>query len=123
LWARFVRKLKVYFVRLGRVLGDFMSGNPVDAYREFDPESIKSYENMQGLAFSEGKLSQKIKLLIAMAIDAENGATQGAIILGQRAIKLGTTKQEIIEALRIAYLIGGTKALFTNATVLQTLFK
>ncbi|MCW4015438.1 MAG: carboxymuconolactone decarboxylase family protein [Candidatus Bathyarchaeota archaeon] len=100
-----------------------MSKNPIDAYREFDPESIKSHENMQSLTFSEGELSQKIKVLIAMAIDAENGATQGAINLGQRALKLGATKQEIIEALRIAHLIGGTKAFFTNATVLQTLFK
>ncbi|MDG6221926.1 MAG: carboxymuconolactone decarboxylase family protein [Candidatus Bathyarchaeota archaeon] len=100
-----------------------MSKNPVDSYREFDPEIIRTYENIQGLAFSEGKLSQKIKILIAMAIDAENGATQGAIVLGQKAIKLGATKQEIIETLRIAYLIGGTKALFTNATVLQTLLK
>ena len=100
-----------------------MSKHPIDAYREFDPESIKSYESLQGLVFSEGELSQKIKMLIAMAIDAENGSTNGAIILGQRALKLGATKQEIIEALRIAYHIGGAKALFTNATVLQTLFK
>ena len=100
-----------------------MSKNPIDAYREFDPEIIKSHEALQGLTFSEGELPPKVKVLIAMAIDAENGATQGAIVLGQRALKLGATKQEIIEALRIAYLIGGTKALFTNATVLQTLFR
>ena len=100
-----------------------MSKNPIDAYREFDPETIKSYEGLQGLTFSEGELPQKVKVLIAMAIDTENGATQGAIVLGQRALNLGATKQEIIEALRIAYLIGGTKALFTNTTVLQTLFK
>jgi alkylhydroperoxidase/carboxymuconolactone decarboxylase family protein YurZ len=102
---------------------DFMSKNPVDTYREIDPESIKAYENLQGLAFSEGKLSQKTKVLIAMAIDAENGATQGAIILGQKAINLGASKEEIIEALRIAYFIGGTRAFFTNATVMQTIFK
>ena len=105
------------------VFGEFMSKNPIDAYREFDPEIIKVYENLQGLIFSEGELPQKIKTLIAMAIDAENGATQGAIVLGQRALNLGATKKEIIAALRIAYLIGGTKALFTNTTVLKTLFK
>jgi alkylhydroperoxidase/carboxymuconolactone decarboxylase family protein YurZ len=99
-----------------------MSKNPIDAYREFDPEIIKSHEALQGLTFSEGELPPKVKVLIAMAIDAENGATQGAIVLGQRALNLGATKQEIIEALRIVYLIGGTKALFTNATVLQTIF-
>jgi alkylhydroperoxidase/carboxymuconolactone decarboxylase family protein YurZ len=68
-------------------------------------------------------LSQKLKLLIAMAIDVEHGAHQGAVALGRRAIKLGATKEEIIEVLRVAYCIGGTGALFTSARVLQVLFK
>jgi len=100
-----------------------MSGNHLDIYRKFDPKVITSFENLQDLALSEGELSQKVKLLIATAIDAENGALQGAIALGKRAIKLGATKEEIVEALRIAYYIGGNRALFTSALVLQNLFK
>ena len=100
-----------------------MSGNPLDIYREFDPEVIKSFENLQDLALSEGELPQKIKYLIAMVIDAEHGALQGAIALGKRAIALGATKEEIIETLRVAYYIGGTSALFTSAMTLQSLFK
>jgi alkylhydroperoxidase/carboxymuconolactone decarboxylase family protein YurZ len=53
--------------------------------------------------------------LIAIAIDAEDGAVQGAIPLGQMATELGVTKEEIIKALRIA--------LFTSAVVLKNLFK
>jgi len=105
------------------VLGDYMSGNPLDGYRKIDPEVIKSFENLQDLALSEGELPQKIKYLIAMAIDAEHGALQGAIALGKRAIALGATKEEIIETLRVAYYIGGTSALFTSAMTLQNLFK
>lgn len=100
-----------------------MSRTPLDTYREFDPEVIKSFENLQDLALSQGQLTQKIKLLIAMAIDSENGALQGAIALGKRAINLGATKEEIVEALRVAYYVGGNRALFTSALVLQTLFK
>ena len=105
------------------MLGDYMSGNPLDSYKKIDPEVIKSFENLQDLALSEGELPQKIKLLIAMAIDAEHGALQGAIALGKRAIAVGATKEEIIETLRVAYYIGGTSALFTSAMTLQSLFK
>jgi alkylhydroperoxidase/carboxymuconolactone decarboxylase family protein YurZ len=100
-----------------------MSSNPLDAYKEFDPKLIEQYENLQCLAYSEGALSAKFKLLIALAIDVEYRALQGAIAIGQRALKMGATKEEIIEALRISYQIGGNRALFTSAQVLQVLFK
>jgi alkylhydroperoxidase/carboxymuconolactone decarboxylase family protein YurZ len=100
-----------------------MSGNPLDAYKEIDPKVIECYENLRNSAFSEGALSPKVKLLIAIAIDAEHGAVQGATSLGQMAIGLGVTKEEIIEALRVAYFVGGNLALFTSAVVLKNLFK
>lgn len=100
-----------------------MSANPLNVYREFDPKIIESYDRLQKLVFSEGALTQKLKVLIAMAIDVEHGALQGATALGRRAIKLGVTKEEIIEVLRISYYIGGTRAIFTSAQLLQNLFK
>jgi len=100
-----------------------MSSNPLDAYKEYDPKLIEQYEKLQGLTYSEGALPTKFKLLIALAIDVEHGAMQGAIAIGHRALKMGATKEEIIEALRIAYQIGGNKALFTSAQVMQVLFK
>ena len=100
-----------------------MSGNPLDSYKKIDPELIKFFENLQDLAFSEGELPQKFKFLIAMTIDVDHGALQGAIALGKRAISAGATKEEIIETLRVAYHIGGTGALYTSAMTLQNLFK
>ena len=100
-----------------------MSGSPLDSYKKIDPELIKSFENVQGLVLSEGALSQKFKFLIAMAIDVDHGALQGAIALGKRAIEAGATKEEIIETLRVAYNLGGTGALYTSAMALQNLFK
>ena len=100
-----------------------MSGNPLDIYKEIDPKVIDCWKSLEALTFSEGALSPKFKLLIAMSIDVEHGAMQGAIALGKRAMKLGATKEEIVEALRVAYQIGGNRAIFTSALVLQTLFK
>jgi alkylhydroperoxidase/carboxymuconolactone decarboxylase family protein YurZ len=99
-----------------------MSSNPLDAYKEFDVKIIEQNEKLMGLAFSEGALSLKFKLLIAMAIDVENGALEGANALGKRAQKMGATKEEIMETLRIAYLIGGTRVLFTSAQLIKTLY-
>jgi alkylhydroperoxidase/carboxymuconolactone decarboxylase family protein YurZ len=100
-----------------------MSGNPLDVYREFDPEIIECYKNLEKSTYTEGALSLKLKLIMAMAIDAENGTVPGATALGKRALNAGATKEEIVEALRVAYQIGGNKSLFTSALVLQNLFK
>ena len=81
-----------------------MSGNPLEVYRKFDPKVIECYESVQASAFAEGALSPKVKLLIAAAIDVEHGAVQGAIALCQRAIKLGASKEEIVEAFRVRLL-------------------
>ena len=100
-----------------------MSGNPLEVIKKFDPKVIDCFRNIQDLAFSEGMLPQKVKILIAMAIDTEHGSVQGATSLGQRALKAGATKEEIVEALRVAYYVGGNRALFTSAMVMQSLFK
>ena len=100
-----------------------MSTNPLEVYKEFDPKIIESFNRLQDIVFCEGALPQKSKVLIAMAIDVEHGALQGAIALGRRALKLGATKDEIIETLRVSYYVGGNRALFTSAQVLQNLFK
>jgi len=100
-----------------------MSANPLDIYKEFDPKVIEYFNMLQDIALCEGALPQKSKVLIAMAIDVEQSALQGATALGRRALKLGATKEEIIETLRVAYYVGGNRALFTSAQVLQNLFK
>jgi alkylhydroperoxidase/carboxymuconolactone decarboxylase family protein YurZ len=100
-----------------------MSENPLDDYKKIDPELIKFFEKVQDVVLSEGALPQKYKFLIAMAIDVDYGALQGAIALGKRAIAHGATKKEVIETVRVADYIGGTGALHTSAMALQNLFK
>jgi len=91
----------------------FVSQNPLESYKEFDPEVVECYKSLQNLSYGDGTLKPKFKLLIALAIDVENGAIQGAVALGRRAIALGASREEIVEALRVAYQIGGNRALFT----------
>jgi alkylhydroperoxidase/carboxymuconolactone decarboxylase family protein YurZ len=100
-----------------------MSGNPLDIFKEFDPKVLESWKTIQELTFAKGALEPKTKLLIAMAIDVELGAVQGAVAIGKRALSAGATKEEIVESMRVAYSIGGNSALFTSAAVLQALFK
>jgi hypothetical protein len=45
------------------------------------------------------------------------------LTFGREQLKWAPQKRKIVEALRVAYSIGGNEALFTSALVLQTLFK
>jgi alkylhydroperoxidase/carboxymuconolactone decarboxylase family protein YurZ len=99
-----------------------LSVNPLDVLKEFDPQMLENWKKLQDMTFEAGALTTKTKLLIALSIDVENGAMQGALALGGRALKIGATKDEVVEALRVACSIGGNRALFTSALVLQKLF-
>jgi len=83
---------------------------------------IEYFENLQDLAFSEGVLSRKFRLLVVTFIDVEHGVLQGATALGRRATKLGVAKEEIEGAFRVAHCIEGHRTLFNSALVLQTPF-
>ena len=98
-----------------------LSANPLEMYKEIDPELVSQFKNVQNLALSDGKLPAKFKFLIAMAMDIDHGTVEGATHLAHGAIKAGATKAEVVEALRVAYYIGGTGALFTAAGVLRNL--
>jgi hypothetical protein len=62
-----------------------LSANALDVCREFDPKIVESYNRLQDLVFHEGILSQKFKVLNAMAIDLEHRALHSAIALGQKS--------------------------------------
>jgi len=58
-----------------------------------------------------------------MALDAAHGATQGVRALAQGAMQAGATKEEVIEALRVAYHINGSGSMHTAAPALRELFQ
>ena len=96
-----------------------MPEHPLKIYEDLDPKLLELINNTQNLALTDGALPKKIKLLIAMVLDAVHGATGGVQSLAAQAIKAGATKEEIAEALRVAQYICGVGCIYIAALALK----
>ena len=99
-----------------------MAEHPLKVFEKIDPELLKLVQNTNSLALSEGALSRKIKFLMAMALDASQGAVAGVKALAEQAMKAGATKEEIGEAIRVAQYICGVGSVYTAARAFKDLF-
>jgi len=90
-----------------------MPDHPLTTMRKLDPDFMKHIEDTDALVYADGALPRRIKLLIAMAFDAADGAPGGVRHLAEEALKAGATKAEIAEALRVAFHLSGVGCLFT----------
>ena len=90
-----------------------MAEHPLKIIEKLDLELFKNVETAQALALTEGALSRKVKLLMAMALDASHGTVEGVKSLTQQAMKAGATKEEIMETLRVAQYISGVGCVYT----------
>ena len=96
-----------------------MPEHPLKIYEDLDPKLLQLVNNTKDLALADGALPRKIKLLIAMVLDAVNGASDGVQSLAREAIRAGATKEEIAEALRVAQYICGVGCIYTAARALK----
>jgi Uncharacterized homolog of gamma-carboxymuconolactone decarboxylase subunit len=96
-----------------------MEGHPLSIIQEKDSEFFNVIEGALENALSEGSIPLKYKLLIAMALDADHGAVDGVKVLAMQAMAEGATKEEIMEAVRIANYIGGIGSVYTAANALR----
>jgi AhpD family alkylhydroperoxidase len=91
--------------------------NQMDYYTEtgryrdrFDKELpvMAAYSNFRKAVYQDGALSSKMKRLIALATGLQAGCTR--CIQGQTrdALTAGATKEEIMEAVSVAIVMGGT---------------
>jgi alkylhydroperoxidase/carboxymuconolactone decarboxylase family protein YurZ len=99
-----------------------MPENPLKPIEILDPELAKAVENIRTLSLNEGALPSKYKYLIAMVLDASHGADAGVRNLAQAAMHAGATKEEVAEALRVAYFIDGVGCVYVAARGLDGLF-
>jgi alkylhydroperoxidase/carboxymuconolactone decarboxylase family protein YurZ len=99
-----------------------MAENLLKIFEKLDPELLELVENTKGLALNDGALPRRIKLLIAMALDASEGAVEGVKSLAEQALKAGATKEEIMEALRVADYICGAGCVYTAARAFKDMF-
>ena len=89
-----------------------MAEHPLATMKKLDPEFMKHLEETDALVYADGALPRKVKLLMAMAFDAAEGAAGGVRALAEQAIKAGATKEEIAEALRVAFHLSGIGTLY-----------
>jgi alkylhydroperoxidase/carboxymuconolactone decarboxylase family protein YurZ len=98
-----------------------MAEHPLDALRKIDPAITQHLKDVDSLIYGDGALPRKLKLLIALAFDAAHGAANGVRALAAAALQAGATKQEIAEALRVAYHLAGVGTLYTASQGLKDL--
>jgi AhpD family alkylhydroperoxidase len=66
------------------------------------------YSAFRKEAYKDGALTQKIKRLIALAVGLQAGCTRCIIGQTRDAVEAGATKAEVMEAVSIAIVMGGT---------------
>lgn len=96
-----------------------MPEHPLKIYEDLDPKLLDLVNDTRNMALADGALPKKIKLLIAMVLDAVQGAPDGVQSLAREAIKAGATKEEIAEALRVAQYICGVGCVYTAGRALR----
>jgi len=97
--------------------------NPLNTALKIDPKIVDHMKATDEWVFADGALSSKVKLLMAMAFDAADGAIGGVRGLAQRAIKAGATQEEIAEALRVAYVMHGVGPIYIGSLGLSDICK
>jgi alkylhydroperoxidase/carboxymuconolactone decarboxylase family protein YurZ len=75
---------------------------------EKDPDFMEAYNNLYERALTDGKaLPAKIREFIAIGILAYRGLEDAVYLHCKRALRLGATQQEILEAIESAMVPGG----------------
>jgi alkylhydroperoxidase/carboxymuconolactone decarboxylase family protein YurZ len=99
-----------------------MAEHPLKIFEKIDPELLTLVRDTNAFALADGALPKKIKFLIAMALDASEGAVEGVKALAEQAMKAGATKEEIVETIRVTQYISGVGSVYTAARALRELF-
>ncbi len=84
------------------------TGTYRDRFDEGLPEVMQAYSLFRKKVYQDGALSLKVKRLIALACGLQGGCTR--CIQGQTkdAVLAGAGKEEILEAVAVATVMGGT---------------
>lgn len=99
-----------------------MAEHPLKIFEKIDPELHKLVRDTNAFALADGALPRRIKLLIAMALDAAHGSVEGTKSLAEQAMKAGATQEEVVETIRVALYISGVGSVYTAARAFKELF-
>jgi alkylhydroperoxidase/carboxymuconolactone decarboxylase family protein YurZ len=99
-----------------------MAEHPLKIFEKIDPELLNVVRSANAFALADGALPRKIKCLIAMALDASEGAVEGVKALAEQAMKAGASKEEVVETIRVTQYISGVGSVYTAARAFKELF-
>jgi alkylhydroperoxidase/carboxymuconolactone decarboxylase family protein YurZ len=99
-----------------------MHTDPLEIFKTIDSQLFDIVAQNREFTFKDGALPAKTKYLIALALDAAHGTTDGVKALSSLAVKHGSTKEEVLEALHVAYFISGVGSVYTAARGLSNTF-
>jgi AhpD family alkylhydroperoxidase len=79
-----------------------------DRFDEGLPAAMTHYSAFRKEVYKEGALSQKVKRLIALAVGLQAGCPRCIIGQTKDAVAAGATKAEVLEAVSVGIVMGGT---------------
>ena len=87
---------------------------------EHDPDFAENVEDMMETSLrTDGALSAKTKLLVAMALDAAEEHGDGVASLADQARDRGATEAEIAETIQVVTTLCGLQGLVTGANAFE----
>ena len=78
-----------------------------------DPKFVDTYMAQREHILRDGAIPAKYKHLMTMIVDALQTHPDGVKAIADRARNAGASEAEVLEAVEVAYLFGGTPALVT----------
>jgi AhpD family alkylhydroperoxidase len=94
-------------------------GQAIGLYRKAAPETAQAFSGLAAAATKDGPVSPKTKELMAVAIGIALRC-QGCVgFHTQAAIRLGATREEIIETINLAVYMGGGPSYVYGAEALK----
>ena len=96
-------------------------GNLISELRKELPGPLEGFSTLHQNAVADGALSNKHKELIAIAIAISTGCEGCIAFHVHDALKAGATREELIETIGVAVLMGGGRALMYSSEALEAL--
>jgi 4-carboxymuconolactone decarboxylase len=96
-----------------------------DIIAELDPEYFEKLKGfyVDGTFGREGALPRKTKELIMVGITCALNRPRGVKLHSERAMALGATPREVLEAVEVAAIPGGLPGLWLGVETLQEILK
>ncbi|MBI2320289.1 MAG: carboxymuconolactone decarboxylase family protein [Betaproteobacteria bacterium] len=92
---------------------------------KLDPEYFEKLKGLyvDGTFGRQGALPRKTKELIMVGITCALGRARGVRLHSQRALTLGATPREVLEAIEVAAIPGGMPGLWLGVETLEEILK